>query len=156
MKKPGSTCDYTKVRNAELAATFNRRLAEARTIDLLEICRLTSESAASRFFISEERAYELVMARRRLGHWPIRLRHRIRMMEEISSRAEALLASGMESTLRDAVYAAVNSPAPEFYLTPRSCRTLVYATFRAAYLDATARRAAAVTASTPDTDLCHE
>lgn len=144
MKKHGSVCDYTKVRNAELASVFNRRLGEARAIDLLEICRLAAESPASRFFISEERAYELVIARRRLGHWPIRLRHRIRMMEEISSRAEALLASGMESTLRDAVYAAVNSPAPEFYLTPRSCRTLVYATFRAAYLDALQKRTCAV------------
>lgn len=144
MKKKGCVCDYTKVRNAELAATFNRLLSEARAIDLLEICRRVAESPASRFFISEDRAYELVIARRRLGHWSVRLRHRVRMMDEILSRAEALLASGIESTLRDAVYAAVNSPAPEFYLTPRSCRTLVYATFRAAYLDAMKRRLSSV------------
>lgn len=134
MKKQGSVCDYTAARNAELVKNFNAAIRKAEIVDLEKICAQVAASPASRFFISEERAYELIIARRRLGHWPISITMRIEMIEEIARRAENLLRSGKAPTLRDAVHEAVNSPAPKFYLTPRSCRTLVYRTIRDAHM----------------------
>lgn len=134
MKKQGSVCDYTAARNAELVKNFNAAIRAAKILDLDKICGEVANSPASRFFISEERAYELIIARRRRGHWTISIPLRVEMIEEIERRAESRLRSGKAATLRDAVHEAVNSPAPRFYLTPRSCRTIVYATIHESHM----------------------
>lgn len=126
MKRKGCTCDYTSAKNDELVKRFKQLIKEARVVDLDRIFAQVAESPSSRFFISEIRAYELVSERRRSGDWGIANPLRREMMDEILSRAEKILRRGEESSLRNAVYLAVNTPAPRFYLTPRSCRTIIY------------------------------
>ena len=136
MKKRGNVCDYTSAKNAELVRVFNKRLREARVVDLDRIFAEVASSRASRFYISEERAYELVARHERTGRWDIGNTLRREMILEIHRQACRLMERDPALTMRDAVYCAVNLPAPRFYLTPRSCRTLVYATIRESYLRA--------------------
>lgn len=136
MKKSGNTCDYTAAKNAELVKIFNAKIREAKLIDLDRIFLEVSQSEASRFFISEDRAYELILAYRKAGRWLLGNSLRREMMEEIRSRTEAYMREDSALSLKDAVYMAVNSRAPKFYLTPRTCRTLIYATTRASYMAA--------------------
>lgn len=126
MKKKGNYCDYTLSKDAELVSRFKQLLSEVRIVDLDDIFRRVAESPVSRFFISEIRAYELVTRRINKGAWPLANPLRREMMDEILKRAERILENGEESTLRTAVYRAVNTPAPKTYLTPRTCRTLIY------------------------------
>lgn len=139
MKKRGNTCDYTSAKNSELVRVFNNLVKRAAIIDLDHIFRQVAESGASRFFISEERAYELVVQYRRTGIWRISNSLRVEMMETIYKYALRLLKKGDAPTIKEAVYMAVNMPAPKFYLTPRSCRTLIYSTIRASFLAARER-----------------
>ena len=127
MKKQGSVSDYTSDRNAELCAAFRRCLKESPTfIDLEEIFGKLSRLPASRFFISEQRASLIIRARRRTGRWPLKNPLRLSMIKEIEARANNLFRSGDYEDFDDAVFDAVNSPAPSFYLTPRSIRTRIY------------------------------
>ena len=52
------------------------------------------------------------------------------MIEEIARRVEAAMETDEELTFRDAIEKVVNSPAPEFYFTPQTCRTLIYEAMR--------------------------
>lgn len=133
MKKKGSSCDYTSAKNAELVKTFNSLLRRSKMIDLDVIFREVAESEASRFFISEDRAYDLILTYRRDGIWKISNPLREEMMEEILARAEMFIDRYPGSSLKDAVCMAVNTRAPKFYLTPRSCRTIIYQTIKETY-----------------------
>ncbi|MDE6010528.1 MAG: hypothetical protein K2F87_03645 [Muribaculaceae bacterium] len=130
MKKPGSTCDYTQAKNDELVKAFYAYVGRTVMIDLDAIFRQIADSPASRFFISEERAYELVRRYRSSGKWDMANPLRVAMLDQIHSNAMGLMASDARLTLKDAVYEAVNSPAPKFYLTPKSCRQLIYKTIK--------------------------
>lgn len=140
MKKRGNSCDYTAAKNAELVRVFKRLVSEATIVDLDKIFRQVAASKASRFFISEERAYELVKAFRETGLWHISNRLRVEMMEAINELCLKLERSNPGLSLRDAVYEAVNHRAPKFYLTARSCRTLIYATIHDSILSSAKRR----------------
>ena len=127
MRKKGNVCDYVAQRNHELAVSFRRLVREAFILDLDEIFRKVSRSPASRFFLSEARAFELVRRYESTGEWDVRSRTRREMLTEIYSRVMRLREKTPAMSLEDAVYEAVNQPAPCFYLTPRSCRTILYA-----------------------------
>lgn len=126
MKKKGNVCDYTQERNSELLGRFRRMVREAPIIDLDVIFRNLSRSKASRFFVSESRAYMIIKRYLKHGEWDVKSALRREMFEEIYRRATDLIREGECDDLEDAVYMAVNSEAPKFYLTPRSVRTLLY------------------------------
>lgn len=128
MKKKGNVCDYTSQRNAELCASFRRHIHEASFIDLDVIFRKVASSPASRFFISEQRANLIIADKRRSGAWNVRNPQRLEMLREIERIANTLFRSGRYTRFADAIFDAVNSPAPSFYLTPRSARTIIYST----------------------------
>lgn len=132
MKKKGHVCDFTGAKNSELVKVFKMLVRNSYPIDLDQIFRQVSESEASRFFISEDRAYELIREYEREGRWSLSNPLRIEMLTEIKHRADRLLTDSPEMSLRDAVCFTVNSKAPKFYLTPRSCRTLIYARLQVA------------------------
>ncbi len=51
---------------------------------------------------------------------------KLKMYEEILRRVEGIRARKPGHPLSDAVFEAVNSPAPEFYLTDDSARVIIY------------------------------
>lgn len=126
MKKKGSICDYIAHRNEALVRAFKAEISRATIIDLDQIFRNVSRSPAERFFVSEQRAMVVITHKKRTGEWTLTTPLRVQMFEEIEHRADALLESGAVDNYEDAVYEAVNSEAPCFYLTPRSCRTIIY------------------------------
>ena len=136
MRKKNSCCDYIRERNENLRREFLARLGKARSV--LEIFDdIASNAPADRFYISEEQALKLLrlQARGRGQGAPAQagpsLPTRARMLADISSRVDALLASDPSLSLRDAVETVVNYPAPSFYLTPASLCTLFYRAMRA-------------------------
>lgn len=131
MKHKGSTCDFIDSRNKALRQEFLERLGRnGRTLQQVfdELARIP----APRFFISEERAYMQLKRyftprggspRETGAHMLDNTRHKL---EDIRRRVKALMAANPGMELRDAVFEVVNGPAPSFYLTPRSIRTILY------------------------------
>lgn len=149
MKKQGNLCDYVATRNQNLRREYFARLGRNGLTPAAAIAALVN-ARADRFYISEERAYQLlrkeaVSLKRGAPEnttpgtvpddsAPVpddkRLPTRLRMLGEIRLRVEALMERRPDLSLRDAVFEVVNSPAPEFYLTPRSIRTILYQSLR--------------------------
>lgn len=126
MKKKNCNCEYLVSRNSELRREFINRLG-GNWKNINEIFMELSSMPASRFYISEERAYALLKVKIRRGKWHPDILPRCReMMEEIYRRVNTLMDSDSSLSLKDAVFDVVNSPAPGFYLSPRSIRTILY------------------------------
>ncbi|MDE5653743.1 MAG: hypothetical protein K2G75_07030 [Muribaculaceae bacterium] len=126
MRKQGSVSEFTSQRDAEIVKKFRRCLAQARVLDMDEIFMKVSRLPVERFYVSEVRALQVVKAYRQTGIWPVRTPVRREMFAEIDRRVTMLMSRRPELKFREAVFEVVNSPAPSFYLTPRSCRTLIY------------------------------
>lgn len=126
MKKKGSICEFTEQRDAELWKNFRRRLGQVQLINLERIFKEVSEMPAGRFYVSEFRAVTVLRHHLRHGEWKVKGAQRLEMFAELERRVLDLLRSNPGMRFDDAVFDVVNSPAPKFYLTPRSCRTLIY------------------------------
>lgn len=126
MKKKGNVCEFTSQRDAEMWSCFRKILGDVKLINLSRIFAEVASSPASRFFVSEDRAAVVIRYHLRHGEWNVKGAQRIRMFSEIESRVLEILQSNPGTRFEDAVYDAVNSPAPGFFLTPRSCRTILY------------------------------
>lgn len=126
MRKKGCVCEFTQERDEELVRCFRRQLASVRVIDLPKIFRELPEMGASRFFVSEMRAREIVGYHMRHGVWKVKSKVRREMFEEIERRVLEAMAEEPSLSMSDAMFEVVNSPAPRFYLTPRTVRTLIY------------------------------
>lgn len=126
MKKKGSVSEFSEERDAELVKCFRKRLGEVLTIDLDKIFAEVAAHPAKRFYVSEYRAAVVVRHHMRHGEWCVKGAKRKEMFREIEKRVLRLLEDHDDMSLDDAMVEVINSPAPEFYLTPRSCRTLIY------------------------------
>lgn len=126
MKKHGNRIDFTDERNLALVSLFRRKIREASLIDLDAIFLEISRTPAPRFFISEERALYLIRNFRRTGRMRVEMPLRRRLMEDLLRVVGRLQSRTPDMSLTEAVYKAVNSPAPSYYLTPGSCRTIIY------------------------------
>lgn len=131
MKKHGSICDYKFARNENLKREFYARLGKGNYRRIDDIFPDMLNAPADRFYVSENRALELLRMKWRHGCWPAdMLQNRRQMMTEIERRVLERRRRLPEEAIADTIFAVVNSPAPSFYLTARSMRTLVYACVR--------------------------
>lgn len=127
MKKKGNCCDYKEERNLQLKKAFRDILRNPEVNDTKKIFEMVSKASAPRFFISEQRALNLLRSFRRTGSWPANMvPSRRAMMEEIHHRVHKHLEDNPGEALSNAVFTIVNSPAPSFYLTPGSTKTILY------------------------------
>lgn len=127
MKKKGSICDYIQERNENLKRTFKDCYKSGKQQKVNEIFRHMATLPADRFYISETRALQMITAKRKRGDWkPGINKNKLEMIKEIEQRAEQKMRNDQTLTLEDAVFGVVNSPAPSFYLTPGSMRTIYY------------------------------
>ena len=128
MKKKGNKSLYIEERDLALVSNFHRLLREYRVLDLDEIfAEIALDTPAPRYYISEDRAYAALLYKRRTGHFDVRDGRRRALLEDLEADVLEILKRGDADRLLDAVYIAVNNPAPSFYLTPGSVRTLIYA-----------------------------
>lgn len=129
MKRKNSKCDYLKSRNENLKRVFFERLGQNGK-SIKEVMQELTGVDAPRFFISEERAYQMLRspgARKDERALPSKKA----MLKEIRKRVEALCKENPGMTLKDAVWEVVNAPAPSFYLTFTSIKTIIYRSLRA-------------------------
>ncbi len=126
MKKKGSVCEYSRERDKMLIKAFRTCISESASINLDEIFAEVSRFPAERFYVSELRAMAVIRHHLKKGVWTVRGGRRLEMFRELEARVLNLMGADSELEFEDAVVMAVNSPAPNFYLTPRSCRTLIY------------------------------
>lgn len=132
MRKRNAKCDYIPSRDEELRQVFLNRLGKG-NLNVTEIFdSIVSDSRASRFYISEERAYRIIKRFREEGcpSGHKKLNTKMRMLIEINSRVDSLMAADPSLTLKEAVFEAVNSAAPSFYLTFHSVKSIIYRTLR--------------------------
>lgn len=126
MKKLGSTSDFMETRNRELLRAVRRRVMDPRCKSMTEVYAQAVMEPCSRFWVSERRAAEVIsrMLRGEDPDWksfPLRRK----MYHELYRLVLDWRAENPGHPLSDAVFAAVNSPAPEFYLTPESAAVIV-------------------------------
>ena len=119
--------DFIESRNEHLRRAFRLCLAVYGG-GVMELFETVATMPAPRFYMSEERALYLINEKRRQSAvWNRKMTpSRREMVNEIERRVEELQRSQPGLSLRDAVFEVVNSPAPAFYLTPNTIRTILY------------------------------
>ena len=127
MKHHGSTCDFTIQRNRELLQAYRHACSKRTFIVRREVCEEAANSPCSRFWVSEERAAVIVsgMLKGRYVLDDMSFQKR-EMFLEIFKRVTNILDEKPDAKLRDAVFDAVNSPAPRFYMTTRSVVQIIW------------------------------
>lgn len=125
MRHRGNTNEYGRLRDAELLRHYKAALSRSIHITEPQAIHTAVTSPCSRFWVSEERAYAVVLTMLRGKPCPSRRRQRRRMFREIFRRVMQYRRLHPEISLKNAVRHIVYRPAPEFYLTDLSARTLL-------------------------------
>jgi len=127
MKYHGCILEFTDDRNKELMRAFREAIEQSEFIDIAEISERIVNMPCSRFWVSEERAIVVVAAM--LKGKPVlnAMRPTKReMFKEIYKRVIELRKERHDASLFELVMKVVNSPAPKFYMTPRSAMETIY------------------------------
>lgn len=127
MKNFGSIFEFTHQRNADLMRAYRHHAALMRRIDARELGRRVVNSPSARFWVSAERA--TVVVSQLLRGLPVlqsMRRPKREMFEEIFRRYLSLRRSMPSARIIDVVAAVVDSPAPKFYMAPRSAIETIY------------------------------
>lgn len=133
MKKFGNRCEFGPQRDRELHRRFVDILTTSRGLSVAQMYALAATSPASRFWVSEPRATAMVSAMLRCGDTEALagcVPGRAAMYMEIFRRVRAALDAGDTRPLSHIVGEVVESPAPEFYLTPKSAKVIICAYMR--------------------------
>lgn len=126
MKKKGSNIEFLVARDRELHRHFIDILQNSVGVPLRDMFGMAARRPCSRFWVSEVHATEVIAAMLR-GERPLRqLPKRAEMYDELLRRVVEWRRIHPGHPLSDAVFACVNSPAPEFYLTDKSARVIIY------------------------------
>lgn len=87
-------------------------------------CLKAIKQPASRFFISEEEANKVINKLLSVGRID-RKGNKARLIKDLFNTIIAITESNKSISKADAIRMAVNSPAPEFYLSPRSAMRII-------------------------------
>ena len=127
MKHHGCILEFTDERNDELMRAFRESINKRTYINITEISEEVVNMPCSRFWVSEERAMVVVAAL--ISGKPVldAMRPTKReMFQEIYHRVLNLKKQSPKASMFELVIKAVNSPAPKFYMTPRSAMETIY------------------------------
>lgn len=134
MKKEGSKSDFTAQRDKELYAAFVDvlRTADGAT-PLRDMYGMAARRPASRFWVSERRAADVIGAMMRGANaetlekmYP----QRRAMYEELYRRVAEKMEARPGLCMTHAVDEAVNESSPTFYLSDESAKCIIYRTRR--------------------------
>ncbi|MDE6026805.1 MAG: hypothetical protein K2G23_01880 [Muribaculaceae bacterium] len=126
MKKIGSVSEFGSLRDQELWLAYRRAIASTGVVSSDILYELTASSPASRFWVSERRASEVMGAMIRGISISFMSPTRQEMYRELFRRFIDYRAQNPQSSIYEATFNAVNSPAPKFYLTPKSVKVILY------------------------------
>ncbi len=126
MKKKGARIEFNSQRDKELLQAFKKEFSECSSLPLEQIYFRAPQNKASRFWVSERRAATVVAKIMRGESIANMNPKKQEMFMEIYRRVALILHAEPQSTIIDATFRVVNSEAPEFYLTPKSARVIIY------------------------------
>lgn len=127
MKPYGSILEFTKQRNADLMRAYRHQIRKARHIRMREIGKAIVNMPASRFWVSEERARIVICSMLAGRDLPENMRPtKCEMFSEIYRRVLELRKARPKASVYSLVTEVVNSPAPKFYMLPRSAMDIIY------------------------------
>ena len=125
MRKIGAVSEYGSKRDAELWQAYRRAIANSGVVSSETLYEMTASSPASRFWVSERRASEVMGAIIRGISISCMSPTRQEMFREIFSRFIRYRSKFPDSTIYEATFHAVNTPAPKFYLTPKTVKIIL-------------------------------
>lgn len=126
MRKTGSNFEFKKERDNAVVETFRRLAAQCTHIRMPQLMERLVMEPCARFWVSEERATIVVAAMMRGEEATTGMgSSKRRMFAEIFKRVKALRAENLTCPLVRLVRMVIDSPAPEFYLTPRSAQNIL-------------------------------
>lgn len=118
---------FTARRRHEIIRIFRSQCAIVGHINVRDIARTIARMPASRFWVSEERATQVISQLARGITPPAAIRPlKKRMFLEIYRRYRSLRQSRPDEPAIALIQEIINSPAPEFYLSPRSIAGIIY------------------------------
>jgi hypothetical protein len=117
--------DLQDARDRELLSIYRDKLINCATIDLDQICRDIAVTPTSRFWVNEKIALDEMYYIRKHGCTSRTSETYREMFMEIYKRVCELRLRKPSMSLRDAVERIVQSPAPRFYLTPKSIKVVI-------------------------------
>lgn len=127
MKPFGSILAFTQQRNNELMKAYRHHIRKSAFVDMKRISREIVNSPASRFWVSPERATLVIAAMLAGKDLPENMRPtKAAMFSEIYKRVIKLKRQNPYEPLYKLVFDAVHSPAPQFYMLPRSAMDIIY------------------------------
>ena len=126
MRKTGSNFEFKTDRDNAVLEAFRRLASQCAHIRMSQLMQRVVKQPCARFWVSEERATIVVSAMMR-GEEVTRGMGsgKRRMFAEIFRRVSALRACDATSPLVRLVREVIDSPAPEFYLSPRSAQNIL-------------------------------
>lgn len=131
MKKKGSVQEFNAEREAALMAAFSRLASQRKYVQVSDLCRQLVKMPASRFWVSEERARDVVGAMLRGKEVLNGMREcKQRMFREIHRRFTLLRQRDPDRSMIDLLSEIIYSPAPEYYMEPSNATYLIYAARR--------------------------
>lgn len=127
MKRQGSKFEYEAERNKELLKAYCSQVEICSEIRLDEILSRVVNTPCSRFWVSDERA-SIVMSgiERGTANLDSMIESRKEMFLEIYDRVKALRVNNPTMSLSELTNEVVKQPAPRFYLTAKSARTIIH------------------------------
>lgn len=125
MKYKGAVCDYTEERDADLLRAYKNIISVRDNISFSEIVERIYQSPSKRFWVSEGRAYRVVLEILKGKDLGRMIPSRRDMYEEIFRRYEKHAKENPSLTKIDIVWHVCNEEAPSFYLTRKSIVTIL-------------------------------
>ncbi|MDE5785034.1 MAG: hypothetical protein K2H98_00720 [Duncaniella sp.] len=127
MKRSGSILEFTHDRNRDLMRVFRSIVRDLPSINMRQVATRLVAMPSVRFWVSQERATAVVSAMLAGRPLPANTRSSKRLMySEIYRRVLALRELRPDDDLADLVTEVVHSPAPCFYMLPRSAMDIIY------------------------------
>lgn len=126
MKHKGSRCDFTKERDADILRTYKNIISVRDNIGLLEIERRLLQSPSKRFWVSVDRAYNVILNMLNGKSISNMNSQKREMFQEIFRRFKIYSKEHPSLTKMDVVWHICNQEAPSFYLTPKSMHVILH------------------------------
>lgn len=126
MKKAGNVSDFTRERDEDLMRSFKEVLRDSRGLSLPQILEEATQRPTKKFWVSEGRAAIVIGAMRRGMTIDNMIPERQEMYREIYRRVCREMDANPDLCLTHAVRQVIEQPAPKFYLSRKSAKTIIY------------------------------
>ena len=126
MKHKGSRCDFTNERDADILRAYKEVISVRDNIGLLEIERRLLQSPSKRFWVSVDRAYNVILNMLNGKSISNMNSQKREMFQEIFRRFKIYSKEHPSLTKMDVIWHVCNQEAPSFYLTPKSMHVILH------------------------------